>query len=54
MFLWLKTNVIDVSMSKVPAVSEHMVHHPLECRWSIVQAKWHHFKLKQTKGGCKH
>ena len=47
-------NIVDVCMSKVLTVSEDMVHPPLECGWSIVQAKGHHYKLKQAKWSGKH
>ena len=46
-------NIIDVSTRKVLTVSEKIVHHPLECCWNIVQAEWHHFKLKHAKRGGK-
>ena len=46
--------VLVLHSTQLLTVSEDMVHHPLECHWSIVQAKGNHFKLKQSKWNGKH
>ena len=46
-------NIINVRLSELLTVSQNVIHRPLESGRSIVQAKRHHFKLKEAEWGSK-
>ena len=49
----MDNHIIQVGCCIVGAFCQELVHHVLECGWSLMEAKRHHAKLEEFEGDGK-